>query len=142
LLRCLVKHILYAHRDVPALTDRVIGNPCLSVGVDFLRGREGGIALCVSALVLEDTTRVELGAHLLANAKFRTEQIQYVFHVEAQLKSVHAIACLYLEIVLVAHVHAMYPRIVYTISLGILALILAQVAIVVNEVHEAVCIAL
>ena len=118
----------------------MVRNESLCVGVVSLGCRECGIAFIVHAFVLEDTPLSESRIHVLADTPAGVEEVKDVLDIKAELKSVDALADINLEIVLIAEVDPVDPRRVDALSLGILALTLAQVLVVVDIVHEAVTV--
>jgi len=139
----LVENILSTDRHVPALADSVVATPDLGVAADSLWRREGCIAVGIYTLVLQDTgctRRGVAGVHHLAYAPSAVEEVHDVLDVGAHLQGVLALADVELEVMLEADVNTMYPRIVDTVTLGILTLVAAQVVILVHIVHEAIAV--
>ena len=99
----LVENILNTDSHVPALANRVVGNPSLGFAADGLVGRECSKSVGVNALILEDAcVAANLRIQILAYAPSRVEEVENVLHVEAQLDSVLGVAGTEVEVVLVA----------------------------------------
>ena len=139
----LIENILNTNSHVPALTDVVVRNPSLGVAVNSLNGRECSITVGVNALVVKDACfAANLRIEILAYTPCRVEEVENILHVEAQLDGVLGVACTEVEVVLVTKVNAVYPWAVNAVTLGILTLMLLQVAVVVKISHETVLIVL
>jgi len=116
----------------------VIRNECLRAAADGAGSREGSITFGIYTLIFEDTSLgTDLRIEILGDAPTAVEEVQQVLDIEAELENIVGILNLYAEVMLVAEVYAMNPRRINTVCLGILALMLAQVLVVVDVSHEA-----
>ena len=102
--------------------------------------REHRISFAVGRIVFENTTLIQIGIHILGYAPLGVEEVKQVLYVEAELKSICGLASFDLEVVLVAEVNSVNPWRVNAISFCVLALVLAEILVIMDIIHEAVAI--
>ena len=108
----------------------MIGVPSRGVAADSTGRREGGIAVGIDTLILQDArvlhtaagSRAVVEVGNLGHTPLAVEEVEHVLHIETELQAVLGLAEIQFEVVLVTEVDAVYPRRVVTVSLGILAL--------------------
>ena len=90
--------------------------------------------------MLKDTALVQIRVRILGYTPLGVEQVQKVLHVEAELESIGCLADLNLGIVLVAEIYSVNPWRIYAVCFSIFTLVLAEILVVVNILHEAVTV--
>ena len=139
----LVEEVLQAEQDLPALAiiREGLGVVLRRVGVVHLHHGEEGTAGVVDTLVLERSDgsgQVGLVAGELLDTPGGVDHVAHVVDGGADLEVVGRAADTESEILGDAEVHTVHPRSAAGVSLGILALGLAQVSVVVDEGPEGV----
>ena len=89
----------------------MVGRPCLGLGTDGRRSREGSITVSIHTFILQDTSlRTDRRVEELADTPTGVEEVEHVLDIQRELQLMCGFASIYLEVVLVGEVDTVHPR--------------------------------
>jgi len=103
----------------------VVRNEGLERATHCCRSGESSIAVTIDTLILEDTRiAAERRIQILGYAPAGVEEVEHILDIEGELQFVDGAADLHFEVVLVAKIETVDPRVVEAIGLCIFTLVL------------------